>query len=87
MLIVIYFINIIFQVYTLMLLARILGSWFPQLSQYRFMHFIAYYTDPYLALFRRIIPPLGLFDLSPIVAFLCLNFAQSILIKFLLIFI
>jgi YggT family protein len=83
MLIAIYFINIIFQVYTLMLFARILGSWVPQLSEYRFMHFIAYYTDPYLNLFRRIIPPLGMFDLSPIVAFLCLNFAQNILINFL----
>lgn len=84
MLIAIYFINVICQVYTLMLFARILGSWVPQLSQYRFMHFIAYYTDPYLNLFRRIIPPLGMFDLSPIVAFLCLNFAQNILINFLI---
>jgi YggT family protein len=83
MLVVIYFINIIFQVYTIMLFARILGSWVPQLSQYRFMQFIGYYTDPYLNLFRRIIPPLGMFDLSPIVAFLCLSFFQNILISFL----
>lgn len=86
MLIAIYFINIIFQVYTLMLFARILGSWVPQIDRYRFMHFIAYYTDPYLNLFRRIIPPLGMFDLSPIVAFLCLSFAQNIVIKILVSF-
>jgi YggT family protein len=40
------------------------------------MQFIAFYTDPYLNLFRRIIPPLGMFDLSPIVAFLCLSVVE-----------
>lgn len=66
-----------------MLFARILASWVPQLSQYRFIQFIGYYTDPYLNLFRRIIPPLGMFDLSPIVAFLSLSFAQNLIINFL----
>lgn len=84
MLTLIYFINIIFQVYTLMLFARIIASWIPQVNEYRFMHFISYYTDPYLSLFRRIIPPLGMFDISPIVAFLALNFLQNILINLLL---
>lgn len=84
MMVVIYFINILFQVYTLMLFARILGSWVPQLSEYRIMQFISYYTDPYLQLFRKIIPPLGMFDLSPIVAFICLSFIQNILINFLM---
>lgn len=84
MLTVIYFINLIFQVYTLMLFARILASWVPQFNEYRFMQFIGYYTDPYLNLFRRIIPPLGMFDLSPIVAFLSLSFIQNLLINFLI---
>lgn len=84
MLTLIYFINIIFQVYTLMLFARILASWIPQANEYRLMHFISYYTDPYLNLFRRIIPPLGMFDISPIVAFFALNFLQNILINLLL---
>lgn len=81
---IIQLINVIFQVYTLMLFVRILSSWVPQVNEYRFMQFINYYTDPYLNLFRRIIPPLGMFDVSPIVAFLCLNFIQNLLIKFLL---
>ncbi|MFI0435369.1 MAG: YggT family protein [Parachlamydiaceae bacterium] len=86
MLTLIYFINIIFQVYTLMLFARIIASWVPQVNEYRAMHFIAYYTDPYLNLFRRIIPPLGMFDISPIVAFLALSFLQNILINLLIYF-
>ncbi len=40
-----------------MLFARILMSWFTELQEYRIMQFIAFYTDPYLNLFRRIIPP------------------------------
>jgi len=72
-------ISLIFQVFTLMLFARILGSWLPELNQYRFMQFISFYTDPYLDLFRKIIPPLGMIDISPIFAFLGLGFIEYIL--------
>ena len=81
MLIFMYFINIIFQVYTMLLFLRILSSWVPQANEYRITHFIAYYTDPYLNLFRRIIPPFGMIDLSPIVAFLALGFIKNTIIN------
>lgn len=67
-----------------MLLGRIIASWFPQLYEYRFMQFIAYYTDPYLNFFRRFIPPLGMIDFSPIIAFLCLSFIQNLVINLLI---
>lgn len=73
------FIDIVFQVYLVMLFARILGSWVPELQQYRFMAFISYYTDPYLNFFRSFIPPLGMIDLSPIVAIFALSFGRSLL--------
>lgn len=62
-----------FWVYMIMLFVRILGSWFPEYQDSHWMRFIAYYTDPYLDLFRRLIPPLGMFDLSPIIAFFALQ--------------
>lgn len=68
----------LFLVYMIMLFVRILGSWLPELQQYQFMRFIAYYTDPYLNFFRRIIPPLGMIDISPIVGFLALGILESI---------
>lgn len=74
---IIYIIDIIFQVYTIMLFARILGSWLPELQQYRFMQFIAFYTDPYLNLFRKFIPPLGMIDISPIIAFFVLSIVKQ----------
>ncbi len=66
----------IFLVYLVMLFVRIMMSWLPELQGYRVMEFIAFYTDPYLNLFRRIIPPLGMIDISPIFAFMSLGIIE-----------
>ena len=50
--------NLLFLCYTLLLMIRVIGSWFPNWHHYSFMRFVAHYTDPYLNLFRRIIPPI-----------------------------
>lgn len=73
-------IDLLFQVYMLMLFIRILSSWVPQLMEYKFMQFIAFYTDPYLNLFRRIIPPLGMLDISPILAFFSISLLKDLII-------
>ena len=68
---------LLFRVYSFLIMVRILGSWVPEWQQYRFMQFIAFYTDPYLNFFRRFIPPIGgMLDLSPIVAFIALDFIK-----------
>ncbi len=75
----------IFRTYYFMLIARIALSWFPNLYRYRFSHFILFYTDPYLSLFRKVIPPIGgMLDLSPLLAFFALQFAESLFLRFLL---
>lgn len=71
-------VDLLFWVYFIMLMIRILGSWVPELMQTRFMLFVAFYTDPYLNIFRRFIPPLGMLDISPIVAFLFLGLIESL---------
>jgi YggT family protein len=76
----IYLLNILFTVYTLMLLTRVIGSWFPSFTKSRFMQFVAFYTDPYLNFFRKFIPPLGMMDLSPMVAFFVLQILQWVLL-------
>lgn len=75
-----YLINLVFTVYTFMLLARVIGSWFPRFAHSRVMHFLGFYTDPYLNLFRRFIPPLGMIDISPMVAFMALQFLQYLVV-------
>ncbi|KAF3362584.1 putative membrane protein YlmG [Chlamydiales bacterium STE3] len=70
-------ISLLFQVYMIMLFVRILGSWVPEFQTTKPMLFVAYYTDPYLNLFRRVIPPLGFIDISPIFAFLALQLLRG----------
>lgn len=73
---ILFIIDKLFLAYTIMLFIRILGSWIPEFQGQRWMQFISFYTDPYLNFFRRFIPPLGMIDISPIVAFIALSFME-----------
>lgn len=74
----------LFSIYTLLLLIRVLGSWFGDFQKTSFMCFIAQITDPYLNIFRKIIPPIGgMIDISPIVAFFALQIVEYILMRIL----
>lgn len=77
-------IQIIFTIYTVLILIRVLGSWVPQLAGSPIMRFVAFYTDPYLNLFRRVIPPIGgVLDISVIAAFIVLRFLEYGILKIL----
>lgn len=78
--IILVFVESFFWVYMMMLFVRIIGSWVPEIQGYRFMQFVSYYTDPYLNFFRRYIPPIGMIDISPIIAFLALGVIESVVI-------
>lgn len=66
-----------FSIYSVMLLIRVLSSWIPELYRYKTVRFLFFLTDPYLNLFRRLIPPLGMIDISPIFAFIALQFIEK----------
>lgn len=77
-------IHLLFVVYTVMIFIRVVGSWFPNWQHHSFMRFIHHYTEPYLGLIRRIIPPIGGFlDLSPIIGFLLLGILEQIILMIL----
>jgi len=65
-----------FTCYMILLFVRIISSWFPNFQGHPILRFVAFYTDPYLNVFRRVIPPLGMLDLSPIFAFFALQFLE-----------
>jgi YggT family protein len=68
------------QIYSYLLIIRVLLTWFPQINWYNQpFAALSQISDPYLNLFRSIIPPLGGMDFSPILAFLALNLAGSVL--------
>ena len=66
------------QIYWVLLIVRILLSWF-QTAEWagQIISFLAPITDPYLNIFRSIIPPLGGIDISAILALFLLQFIQS----------
>ncbi|MEI6243347.1 MAG: YggT family protein [Chlamydiota bacterium] len=76
-----YIIHVLFVSYITLLLLRILMSWVPRLRQYKFSHFVFFYTEPYLKIFRKIIPPIGGLDVSTIVAFIFLNILEQIIVR------
>jgi YggT family protein len=68
------------EIYSLILLVRVLLSWFPNLDWGNpLLSTVSSITDPYLNAFRGLIPPLGGLDLSAILAFLALNLSQQLL--------
>ena len=60
-----------------LIIARIVFSWLPFVRGGRFMWTLYSLTEPIMGPFRQIVPPLGMFDLSPILLILLLQFAQS----------
>lgn len=68
------------SIFSLLLLLRVLLSWFPNLPwENPLLAALASITDPYLNLFRGLIPPIGGLDLSAILAFLALSLASTLL--------
>src|SRR5215204_2891877 len=69
------FIDVFIGVYTLLILLYIISSWIrvPYSAWLnRIQRFLYDVCDPYLRLFRRVLPAMGPLDLSPIVAVLAL---------------
>ena len=76
-------VQLFYNSYALLLFARIILSWVPAWRGHTLTRFTAFCTDPYLNLFRRVLPPVGgVLDLSPMLAFLALGFLRTILLWF-----
>ena len=80
------FISVFIAVYILLIFAYILMSWIrmpysPWLN--RIQRFLYDVCEPYLRIFRRILPSLGPIDLSPIVAVFSLYFIRAVLMSIL----
>ena len=62
------------QLFSYLLLIRVLLTWFPGVDWNNgVLSALWSLTDPYLNIFRGVIPPIGGFDISSILAFLLLN--------------
>jgi len=82
------YVNALFLVYIILIFIRVLLSWIPRMpynpTLRAVVDFIHQVTDPYLNVFRRILPPIGgrgmALDLSPILGIILLLIAQGVVV-------
>jgi YggT family protein len=74
------FIEILFQALVFAIIARALLSWFNLGPSHPLVRILYDLTEPILAPLRRVIPTLGMIDITPIVAIFLLQIVQSLLI-------
>lgn len=80
------FVHIFILVYVLLIFGYIITSWIrlpysPTLN--RIQRFLYDVCEPYLRLFRRVIPPLGPLDLSPMIGIFALLIVDQIVLSLL----
>jgi YggT family protein len=67
------------QIYLILLLVRVSLTWFPNVNWYaQPFYSLSRLTDPYLKIFRGIVPPLIGIDISPILGFILLQCIMQI---------
>jgi len=71
----------LFTVLMVALLIRVIGSWFGLSPYARWMRPVMLLTDWIIDPIRRILPPLGMIDFSPLVAWLVLSIVRSFLLS------
>jgi YggT family protein len=74
---------IVVQIFDLILLARVLLSWFPNVDRSNQLIQLVYdITEPFLRPIRNLLPQTGMMDFSPIVLFLIIQVVLSLLQSF-----
>ena len=72
----------LFDLIMLLMLVKIFLTWIPNINWYaQPFRFLNEFTEIFFAVFRRIIPPVGMLDLSPIVAFIAVRILQVVICK------
>jgi YggT family protein len=82
------YVSALFLVYIVLIFANVLISFVPRMPYYRWLRvvldFVTETTNPYLNLFRRLIPPLGRggfgLDLSPMLGIIVLVILRGLLV-------
>ena len=82
------YVSALFLVYIVLVLLNVLISWIPRMPYNRglraVLDFVKETTDPFLNLFRRILPPIGgggfALDLSPMIAIIVLYVLRAVVV-------
>ena len=74
-------VQVLFQAITMAIVARVLLSWFPIRQDSPLAVLLFEVTEPILGPLRRIIPRLGMLDISPFVACLLVSVLQGVVVN------
>ncbi|WCF10067.1 YggT family protein [Paenibacillus thiaminolyticus] len=71
----IHYLGYLYEIYRWLIIIYVLMSWLPNVRESFIGEILGKIVEPYLGLFRRIIPPIGgMLDISPIIAIFALHF-------------
>jgi len=70
---------LVVKIYFFAILALIIFSWIAPHAQHPGLALLYQLTEPVMAPFRRLLPPVGGMDLSPILVFVCINVVEILL--------
>lgn len=75
-------VNDLFNLYSILIVLRIFLAWIPSIDwEKQPTKTVREITDIYLNIFRRFVPPLGMLDISPIIALLVLQVLQFLVVN------
>lgn len=75
------FVNLLFTVLWLAILGRVIMSWVSPRGNDPVTPLLYQITEPILRPIRQVVPPLGMFDLTPMIALILLSIIQSMLLR------
>jgi len=79
------FVNIFAELLIFAIFIRVILSWIrPVNASSGISRFLFEITEPVLSIFRRVVPRLGMLDISPIIAFIVIELIRSVLVGLLL---
>jgi YggT family protein len=74
------FVELLFNILQFAIIIRALMSWFNPSPDNPIVQLVMNITEPVLAPLRRIVPKLGMVDITPIVAILLMGAIQNVLL-------
>jgi YggT family protein len=78
---VLFFVNILFFILQFAIIIRALMSWFNPGPDNPIARIVYEITEPVLGPLRRIVPKIGMIDITPIVAILLMQVIESVLVS------
>ena len=74
------FVSVLFYALNLAILIRVILSWVNANPYSPLVSFIHQITDPILEPLRRVVPPIGMIDVTPLLAMILLSLLQQVLL-------